>query len=271
MQLRQREVDALRVTQRGVLTPPHEHEALPHQQLSLEAARRSIAVGEIEHARHQVDLAGLQFGQGKIAQQRHHAQPQPRVFHQDLHQPGKKEELGVIARGDHEGVAARIGREGLESASCTCRSASVSGARSAEQREMGLWSRFVFSQTAGRNLPRRKLSEALAALGVTAPMALLLSHAHADHAGGVASLPGVHVWLAAEERALVEAELEHLRGVVLPAHARAMASRMVSLPFTPVPFANFDASYDVFGDGSEVVVPAFGHTPGIGRTTANTS
>lgn len=145
----------------------------------------------------------------------------------------------------------------------------ISPSAEEESKELGLWSRFVFSQTAGRNQQRRNLSEGLAALGVTRPLALLLSHSHSDHAGGVSTLPGVPVWLAAEEKALVESELEHSGGVVMPAQARAMRDRMVSLPFEAKPFANFDRSYDVFGDGSVVVVPTFGHTPGSVATFIN--
>jgi glyoxylase-like metal-dependent hydrolase (beta-lactamase superfamily II) len=140
-----------------------------------------------------------------------------------------------------------------------------------EQRELGAWKRFTFSQTAGRNVPRRNLKDALTALGVTRPKALLLSHVHADHAGGVASLPDVPVWLAAEEKQLVEAELEHPRGVALPAQARALKGRMVPIPFVAEPYANYEARFDVFGDGSVVVVPAFGHTPGSVATFVNVS
>ena len=46
---------------------------------------------------------------------------------------------------------------------------------------------------------------------------------------------------------------------------------MVSLPFAPVPFANYDERYDVFGDGSVVVVPTYGHTPGSVATFVNVS
>ncbi len=140
-----------------------------------------------------------------------------------------------------------------------------------EHRELGAWGRFVFSQTAGRNIPRRKLTDALAALGVTKPMAVLLSHVHADHAGGVSTLPGVPVWLAAEEQRLVETELKHPRDVMMPAHARAMEGRMVPISFESVPFANQDERFDVFGDGSVVVVPMPGHTPGSIATFVNVS
>ncbi|MDP2273301.1 MAG: MBL fold metallo-hydrolase [Archangium sp.] len=136
-----------------------------------------------------------------------------------------------------------------------------------ESRELGGWSAFVFGQTAGRNLPRRNLADSLTALGVTRPLALLLSHAHADHAGGVSAVPDVPVWLAAEEKAWVEAKTS----AVLPAQARAMTGRMVPIPFAEKPFANYDASFDVFGDGSVVVVPTFGHTPGSVATFVTVS
>jgi len=132
---------------------------------------------------------------------------------------------------------------------------------------LGAWKRFVFNQTAGRNQPRRSLKESLAALGVTKPIAFLLSHAHADHVGGATSMPEVPVWLAAEELALVTAA----NGVVLPGHAKSLEGRMVPLAFAATPYANYDESFDVFGDGSVVVVPTFGHTPGSVATFINVS
>ncbi|MBF5044559.1 MBL fold metallo-hydrolase [Aggregicoccus sp. 17bor-14] len=149
--------------------------------------------------------------------------------------------------------------------------AGISPAAQAEARELGTWRRFVFDRTAGQNLPRRSLPEALAALGVTHLKAVLLSHAHPDHVGGAALLPGVPVSLAEPERALVAQELAHPRGVVVPAHARALAGRMVALPFTSTPYATYDQSDDVFGDGSVVVVPTYGHTPGSVATFLNVS
>lgn len=140
-----------------------------------------------------------------------------------------------------------------------------------EKKELSAWKRFIFGRTAGRNEPRRNLKDALTALGVTQPKALLLSHVHADHAGGVASLPDVPVWVSAEEKQLVDSELEHPRGVAVPAQARAMKGRMVPIPFEAQPYANYDQRFDVFGDGSVVVVPTFGHTPGSVATFVNVS
>jgi N-acyl homoserine lactone hydrolase len=143
----------------------------------------------------------------------------------------------------------------------------ISPKASEERAELTGWRHFVFGQTAGRNVPRRNLSEALAALGAAKPLALLLSHAHADHAGGVSLIPDVPVWLAEEEIEWMESG----KSAVIPAQARAMKGRTVPLPFVAEPFANYDAHYDVFGDGSVVVVPTFGHTPGSVATFINVS
>jgi N-acyl homoserine lactone hydrolase len=123
------------------------------------------------------------------------------------------------------------------------------------------WGRFVFDHTAGTNEPRGTLRAMLDQLKVGQPVGIILSHAHADHAGGVSQLPGVPVWLAKEEIELVTTNLEH-GPVVSPRQAQALQGREVPIPFAPVPYALFGSSFDVFGDGSVVVVPTFGHTPG---------
>lgn len=127
-----------------------------------------------------------------------------------------------------------------------------------EAKSLGGWRRFVFGETAGKNQPRESLVDALATAGVKKLKGVILSHAHPDHAGGLTALPDVPVWLSAEEKTFVESGND----VVMPAQATAMKARMEALTFEPVPYANFDARADVFGDGSVVVVPAFGHTPG---------
>jgi len=145
----------------------------------------------------------------------------------------------------------------------------ISVAAATEVRELGAWRSFVFSQTAGRNDQRGTLKAKLEQLGATNPLAIIVSHAHADHLGGVSQVPGVPVWFARKELAFVEAELKSGRGVVMPAQARAVEKRAVALEFESGPYLNYPASHDVFGDGSVVIVPTPGHTPGSVATFVN--
>lgn len=131
-----------------------------------------------------------------------------------------------------------------------------------EKKDLSGWARFVFSQTAARNVPRgAPLSQQLEQLGAK-PAAIILSHVHPDHAGGVTQLPGVRVWLAAEEERYAKAGLDGRSSGVMPAHARSLEGRVAVMEFTAQPYANYRRSFDVYGDGSIVVVPTPGHTPG---------
>lgn len=142
----------------------------------------------------------------------------------------------------------------------------ISPSASDDAKELSGWRKFVFDNTAGRNVARESLVDALKAVGVTKLKAVILSHAHPDHAGGLTVLPDVPVWLSAEEKSFIESG----NLVVLPAHAKSVAERMEALTFENTPYANYDSHADVFGDGSLVVVPAFGHTPGSVVTFVNT-
>ena len=138
-----------------------------------------------------------------------------------------------------------------------------------EAKELGWWNRFVFGQTAGRNVPRGNLKTMLVGLKATQLTAIVVSHAHADHLGGVSQLPGVPVWLAAEELAFIDSDVKNHGGIVIPAQARAIEGRRVGLRFESGPYLNYPKSFDVFGDGSVVIVPTFGHTPGSVATFVN--
>ncbi len=100
---------------------------------------------------------------------------------------------------------------------------------------------------------------------------IVLSHMHADHAGGVMDLPKVPVLLSAEEAAFGAKERDAGIFDVVRAQEVVIAARAQPIQFTSGPYENFDRSFDYYGDGSIVFVPLFGHTPGSMGTFVNRS
>jgi len=87
--------------------------------------------------------------------------------------------------------------------------------------------------------------------------AVVLTHAHWDHVSGLDDLPGVPVWVS-------RPELDFIRD---GGNASALVRSFGALDYVPFDFPNgpylgFAQSRDVYGDGSVVLVPAYGHTPG---------
>ena len=131
--------------------------------------------------------------------------------------------------------------------------------------------RLFLERVPGSNRVVRSAPAALRAVDVD-PGTLrwvILSHAHADHAGGLVDLPGASVLLPRAESAFFESAKGTID--VVPAHAEALRGRSHELRFEAGPYENFESSHDVFGDGSIVVVPLSGHTPGSVGTFVNLS
>jgi N-acyl homoserine lactone hydrolase len=101
--------------------------------------------------------------------------------------------------------------------------------------------------------------------------ALVISHIHADHAGGLVDLPQVPVITTEEELAFAKERKDSGSFAVVRSHAEALIARAQPLSFADVPYENFQASVDYFGDGSVVFVRLFGHTPGSLGTFVNRS
>jgi len=85
---------------------------------------------------------------------------------------------------------------------------------------------------------------------------ILLTHAHWDHISGVPDFPGVPVLVTAAEHRFID------EGGWATAHARTMNAVFQEYAFDGAPYMGFDQSRDLYGDGSVVIVPAPGHTPG---------
>lgn len=114
-------------------------------------------------------------------------------------------------------------------------------------------------RTATRYDRQTTVAEQLAAAGVTPSSltAVILTHAHWDHVSGLEALPGVPVWVTGEELAFVRG------GDDATKLARQLGtSSYKTYAFPNGPYLGFPRSRDLFGDGSVVLVPAPGHTPG---------
>ena len=92
----------------------------------------------------------------------------------------------------------------------------------------------------------------------------ILSHLHQDHVGGLRQLAGADLLVAAAEWAELSKPAPEPRGF-LRAHIQLPGLRwhQISLEPTDDPaLAPFTRSLDVMGDGSLVLLPTPGHTPG---------
>jgi N-acyl homoserine lactone hydrolase len=110
------------------------------------------------------------------------------------------------------------------------------------------------------------LTAQLAALGyATADVdTAIVSHLHEDHIGGVRELTDARILVSAAEWAELTGPAPELRGflrkhILVPGvHWHQVTAEPTSDPA----LAPFTASFDVFGDGSLVLLPTPGHTAG---------
>lgn len=88
-------------------------------------------------------------------------------------------------------------------------------------------------------------------------MGVVLTHAHWDHVSGLQDMPGVPVWVTRAEQDFINTDNP---ATTLARSFDALNYRLYE--FSHGPYLGFDRSLDVFGDGSVVLVPVPGHTPG---------
>lgn len=118
---------------------------------------------------------------------------------------------------------------------------------------------------AGQLKPKVPLPDLLRSIGED-PAKLrwaILSHAHLDHAGGLMDLPNLPVVLTREELQFAADPSVQAKGYVIAAHTKNFPPLTApTLRFEPRPYETFDESADLYRDGTVVVVPLRGHTPG---------
>lgn len=86
---------------------------------------------------------------------------------------------------------------------------------------------------------------------------VVLTHAHWDHVSGLDDMPGVPVWVTQPEMEFIGSGHD---AVKVAASLKDINYQVYD--FEDDAYLGFERSYDVFDDGSVVIVPAPGHTPG---------
>lgn len=109
--------------------------------------------------------------------------------------------------------------------------------------------------------------ELLAAQPAIGPVEnVLLTHMHTDHAAGVEDFPDAKLWVSKEDWDFGQKK-RGLRGTDPRPYAKHQVEHP---PYDDGPWGPFDRHEDVFGDGSILLIPAPGHTPGSQMVAVNT-
>lgn len=90
----------------------------------------------------------------------------------------------------------------------------------------------------------------------------LITHAHWDHTGGLRDLPKADVLMSKAEYDLVQSSQKYLSHGVMKHHFDKVAPRVKTFELDGPPVLRFEASKDLFADGSVVALSLPGHTPG---------
>lgn len=120
--------------------------------------------------------------------------------------------------------------------------------------------RAMLAASAGGFRPVRPLATVAPTLGPL--QGAILTHAHYDHVGGLLEVPGLPILTTeaelAEARRAAAGEATNL----LPVDARGLIERGVAVQFDGPAVGPYPVSHDLYGDGSVILVPMSGHTPG---------
>ena len=110
--------------------------------------------------------------------------------------------------------------------------------------------------------PEQEVGPQLLKLGIRPDdvRTVILTHLHTDHAGGLDHFPKSTILVSDEEMALAKGFAGQLRGYLPNRWPPWFAPR--SIVFEPKALGPFDRSHHVTSDGTVVIVPTPGHTPG---------
>lgn len=125
--------------------------------------------------------------------------------------------------------------------------------------------RFAAQLYAVRAKPEEPLSARLRALGIERGDigTVVMTHLHFDHAGGLADVENAVVVVAKEEWRSAHQGKGLARGYIKRQFDQAHDYRLVDYDLPMInSFATFGRSFDLFGDGSVVLVSTPGHTSG---------
>ena len=109
---------------------------------------------------------------------------------------------------------------------------------------------------------RKSIIDGLASVGEQPAQVarILITHAHYDHLGGATQL-AAPVYVSAPEAAWMADQATHPT-ITPPSLISAVKPRLKMLSYNSGPYLGFAQSKDLYGDGTIVVVPLPGHTPG---------
>lgn len=90
---------------------------------------------------------------------------------------------------------------------------------------------------------------------------IILSHLHWDHAGGIKDFPAAEIWTTQAEYEMAMDPHTPERAFIKSQY-QGPAIKWKFIRFNDTHYENFSRSLDVYHDGSIVLVPLPGHTPG---------